>query len=536
MISWCKGNVAGGNSRPPLSSRAKLGRLSSSLLCLTLGCTFSLAADSREALQKAAELVQQGRLEEADQQAHLALSDPQTRAVACSVLGTIRFQQTLLPESVKFLEEAIQLEPRLLGARLTLAEVYTIQGKTESALALYRHVLQLDASNPTARVALARAEADKENYQNSLSLAAPVLPALKQSPDGLLLLARDYLKTGDRASAAALAQDWERLPNPLADASMKFALLLAKEGIVPQAIEIMERAKQSGTPSFELAFNLASAYLLNKDNRHALENYDLALTQNPQSLPALLQAATTAEKNSELERSLSYWMRARKVEPENPEILLGFGRVCLKMDLLEDAEPALAKASSLRPDDLSYQYTLASAKVGKKQFDAAQAILEKLVAQQPQDSQLQYALGSVLYLEGHLADAARHLTESIRLQPNQLASYYYVALVERDQGHDAEAIQRLQKVLEQYPDHAPSCEALGGLLMNARRYDEAEVNLEKAVRLNPKSVKANYQLGLLLARMGKKADADKQLELAKSLRAEDESNSRLQLRLLDPDQ
>ena len=532
MICSCKRKILWSHGRPRPSRRRRFLLYSGLLFTSTL----FLVADSREALQNAAELVQQGRLEEAEQQARLALSDPQTRPVACSVLGTIRFQQKRLPESVKFLQEAIQLEPRLVGARLTLAEIYTIQGKTEPALALYRRVLQLDTSNATARLALARAETEKGNYERSLSLAGPALPALKQSPDGLLLLATDYLKTGDRASAAGLAEDWERLPDISPEASMKFALLLAKDGVVLQAIQIMERVKQSGTESFEVAFNLAGAYLLNKDNAHALENYDLALAQNPQSLPALLQAATTAEKNTELERSLSYWMRAKKIEPENPEILLGFGRVCLKMDLLDDAEPALAKAARLRPDDLSYQYTLASAKVGKKQFDAAQAIMQKLVAKQPQDSQLQYALGSVLYLEGHLADAASHLTESIRLQPNQLASYYYLALVERDQGHDAEAIQRLEKLLQQYPDHGPSREALGGLLMNARRYDEAEANLEKAVRLNPKSVKANYQLGLLLARMGKKADADKQLELAKSLRTEDESNSRLQLRLLDPDQ
>ena len=538
MIICCIRQILLNHERSRPGSRAEIGgRFCSSLLCfLILAFAVSLRADSREALQKAADLVQQGRLDEADQQARLALADPQTRAVACSVLGTIRFQQKRLPESVKFLQEAIQLEPRLLGARLTLAEVYSIQGKSEPALALYRRVLQFDSSNATARLALARAEADKGNYQKSISLAGPALAALKQSPDGLLLLATDYLKTGDRTSAAALARDWELLPEVSPEASIKFALLLAKEGVVPQAIELMERAKQSGTPSFELAFNLAGAYLLNKDNARALENYDLALSQNSQSIPALLQAAATAEKNGELERSLSYWMRARKLQPDDPQILLGFGRVCLKMDLLDDAEPALAKAGRLRPDDLSYQYTLASAKVGKKQFDAAQAIMEKLVAKQPQDSQLQYALGSVLYLEGHLADAASHLTESIRLQPNQLASYYYLALVERDQGHDAEAIERLEKLLQQYPDHAPSREALGGLLMNARRYDEAEANLEKAVRLNPKSVKANYQLGLLLARIGKKADADKQLELAKSLRTEDESNSRLQLRLLDPEQ
>ena len=39
-------------------------------------------------------LVQQGRLDEAEQQARLALDNPETRAVAYSVLGTIRLQQT----------------------------------------------------------------------------------------------------------------------------------------------------------------------------------------------------------------------------------------------------------------------------------------------------------------------------------------------------------------------------------------------------------------------------------------------------------
>jgi hypothetical protein len=48
-------------------------------------------------------------------------------------------------------------------------------------------------------------------------------------------------------------------------------------------------------------------------------------------------------------------------------------------------------------------------------------------------------------------------------------------------------------------------------------------------------MKANYQLGLLLARTGRKEEAARQLDLASRLRVEDESTSRLQLRLLDPD-
>ena len=72
----------------------------------------------------------------------------------------------------------------------------------------------------------------------------------------------------------------------------------------------------------------------------ALENYDLALAVSPGSLTALQQAGGVAERQGNLERALSYRVRAKKIEPENPEILVGFGRVCLKLDLLDDAEPA----------------------------------------------------------------------------------------------------------------------------------------------------------------------------------------------------
>jgi tetratricopeptide (TPR) repeat protein len=503
--------------------------------CLLVLCTAALAVDAREALQNAANLVQQGRLQEADRQTHLALSDPDTRAVACSVLGTIRFQQKRLGESAAFLQEAIRLEPHLLGAHLSLAEVYLLQNKPGLALGLYRQILELDPLNSTARLALARAESEKGNYQRSLDLAGPIFPALKQIPDGLFLLATDYLKIGARAAAASLANDWMRLADTPPAWSMKFALLLAHGGVVPEAIEILERARQAGPTSYELAFNLAGVYLLKNDRARALEYYDLALSLHPDAVPALRQAAEIAEQQGELERALSYWIRLKKIDSNDSETLLGFGRVCLKMDLLEDAEPALTQAASLRPDDPSYLYALAATKVGKRQFEAADGLLKDLVNKKPDDSQLQYALGSVLYLEGHLADADQRLRESVRLRPDQLAPYYYLALVARDQGNEADAIQRLEELLRRYPDHALSCEALGGLLMSAHRYSEAENNLEKAVRLNPKSVKANYQLGLLLARIGKKDEADKRLEIAKSLRTEDESTSRLQLRLLDPD-
>jgi tetratricopeptide (TPR) repeat protein len=474
----------------------------------------TLGAQAREAIQRAAALAQEGRLQEADQQAQLALSDPETRAAACSVLGAIRLQQDRLREGAELLQEAIRLEPRLLGAHLNLAQVYTLQGKGELAVPVFRRVLELDPRNAAARMALA---------------------AFKQSPEGLLILVTDLLKTGDRSAAAALAEDSKRLREVLPAWSVSFAEQLVKGGLVAEGIDVLERARKADPSSYELVFALGGAYLVKGDPARALEAYDLALGLKPASVTALRQVAAVAERRDELERSLSYWMRARKLAADDPQILLGFGRVCLKMDLLEDAEPALIKAASLRPAEPAYQYTLAVAKVGKRQYEAAQALLEPLVAKRPEDAQLQYALGSVLYMQGHLAEAAARLRESLRLDAEQLASPYYLALVARDEGRDAEAIARLEELLRHHPDHASSCEALGGLLMNGRRYAEAERLLRRAVELSPKSVKANYQLGLLLARTGRREEADKQLEMAKSLREEDDATSRLQLRLLDPE-
>jgi tetratricopeptide (TPR) repeat protein len=431
--------------------------------------------DGRAALERAAALVQQGKLADADEQARMALADPGTRAVANSVLGTIRFQQHRLEESARYLEEAIRLQPRLLGARLTLAQIYAIQGQNQRALAVFKQALTLDSANVPARVALTQA-------------------------------------------------------------AIEFGLLLAKKGAHAEAIEVLESAKQTGPPNYELAFNLGSVYLLDKQPGPALDAYDTALALKPHSVQALQQAAAVAEHQGELERSLSYWIRAKKLQPESPEILLGFGRVCLRMDLLEDAEPALTRAASLKPDDATYQYTLAAAKAGRHEFEAAQALLQRLVEKQPADSQLQYALGAVHYVQGHLDDAAAHLRESVRLQPQQLTSPYYLALIARDQGDEAKAIQALETLVQRYPNHGASCEVLGSLLMSARRYPEAEEQLRKAIRLDTSSVKANYQLGLLLARMGRKEDADKQLALANTLRKEQQASSRLQLRLLDPDQ
>ena len=99
-------------------------------------------------------------------------------------------------------ERALRLEPRLIGARLNLAQACELAGgRNAEALTAYKGVLEYDPSNAIARQALAASEAEQGHYQQSLNLARPVLDSLKQNPAGLFVLATDFVKLGNRNAA-----------------------------------------------------------------------------------------------------------------------------------------------------------------------------------------------------------------------------------------------------------------------------------------------------------------------------------------------
>ena len=153
-----------------------------------------------------------------------------------------------------------------------------------------------------------------------------------RTPEHRDALAGAGARTG--CAPADVPQEW----------SLAFAARLAGGGAADEALSVLERVREQGPPSYELAFNLAGVHLLRGDPARALAGDDAAISlRNPIRCEALRQAAALAERQGELERSLSYWIRAKKLAPDDPEILLGFGRICLKMDLLDDAEPALTQ-------------------------------------------------------------------------------------------------------------------------------------------------------------------------------------------------
>jgi tetratricopeptide (TPR) repeat protein len=469
-------------------------------------------------IQESERFLAAGNLEAAEREAKLALSSPETKALACAMLGTIRLQQNRDEEGIEYLEKAITLEPRLVGARLNLGSAYARLGRTDKARRAYRDALRVQPDSTPARLGLAQLEAAAGNYATSLQLAEPMLVQLRKTPEGILLLATDYSGLKKRDQLALLVGEWRKLGKIPESKTLEFADVLSRGGFTAEAIEVVKgQTSANENPSFETTFALAGLYARQGNTKLATDYYESALKQQEGCVPCLRGLAAIARSEGITEKALAYLIRARKVAPEDPDVLFEFGRVCLERNLFEDGVEALEKAVALRPDNDHYRYVLASGYTSLAHYAKARAILEALVTKHPNDSALNYALGSVVYLMADFDTAEALLRKSIELNADQVGSYYYLGLIAEKRKDLPAAEQIFRRLLKEHPEHVPSYAWLGTVLVEMKKYSEAQPVLEEAIRRDPSSVQAHFQLGILLGRLGKQEESAKEVEIARVL-------------------
>jgi len=503
-----------------------------------LAVVFAVAARAQTShIETAAQLLNNGDTEHAEAEARKALQIPSTRALALAMLGTIRLQQGKTEESIEFLTQALGLNPKMIGARTTLGNAYAFSNQPDLAAKSFHQALTLDPRNFNARFDLFKLEASRHHFQQSLDLAAPILPQLHASDEGLVVLASDYAALGKTKELEDIVVYWQKLREPSDESALDFAGSLLVCGIKPEAIAVLEGQEKrlQGGAQTDTVLRLANAFLALGLVDHAERNAQRASSQKPDCTACYQLLAQIAEREGDSEKALSYLVKAKQLAPEDPEVLFQFGSVCLERNLLDDALPALSKAVELRPDNDAYVYALGSANVGKQRLADALQLFQQLLKKHPKDARLMYAIGAVYYLEGKFTEAESLLKQSLSTQPDQTAAAYYLALTYDATGNDERAIPTFQNLLKSNPQHAPSYVKLGGILVRQHQYEEAERDLEQAVSLDPNSVEAHYQLGVVLRRMGKSSESETQFAESRRLETEQSAQRDLHLRLLLPD-
>ena len=343
-------------------------------------------------------------------------------------------------------------------------------------------------------------------------------------------LAYLYLLRGEPDKTAAQLEKVLSLDPANADAAYRLAWVLLSQGRLDECIALVEKAKQSQTPSAPMLAVLGDAYLKKGNAIKSEESYLLALDRESTNADALLGLAQLSQAKGETTTAVAYFDRASNVT-NSPELLYKLARVALNLNLKEQGLAALNRAVQLRPDEPSYHFALGNLSLQQPaDLQAAEQSFRQFLKFKPDDVQGQLHLGYVLLKQKKQTESREWLLKSIRKGVGTPEAFYYLGLIAQSESDDAGAIQLFQKSVQLAPSLASAHVALGSSYLKLKDYVRAQQALEAGVKLSPDDSKAHYNLALLYARLKNPEKAQEEMRIVERLKSqgkevEDDSGS-----------
>lgn len=472
----------------------------------------ALPADGdAQKLDRAATLIQTGKLDEAETVLWEVLSTHPENAEALNFLAVIRLQQKRLDESETLLRRTISLAPDFSPPYVNLARVFNAQGQTDKEIVALLDAVRLAPAQPEVNSSLAAAYLKDNDFQRALD-ALQRIPGGRRPDSVFPLFAAAYLGLGRVAEARSLvpAVLGRAAKNP--GLPVEFAQALLQFDLANDALAILQTVQKQELPTSELFFVLGRVRESKGELLLAQKDFQRALLLNPKSVNALQAEARLLARQGQWEKSMDLLSRALAAAPDSPDVLRKFAAASLHAGRPANAVDAAQQLVKVRPDEPEALYLLGVAQLQNRDTEAARGTLENYTKLRSQEPLAFLALG-MAEVSLHDVPAARtNFEQCIKLDPKQGEAYYQLSLIFRDQGDNATAISHLEKAIAVDPQHARSHALLGELYLSQRDYPQAQQHLVRAAELAPNFPDTHYQLGLLFARLNQRDRAQREME------------------------
>ncbi|HMF58231.1 MAG TPA: tetratricopeptide repeat protein [Pyrinomonadaceae bacterium] len=332
-------------------------------------------------LREAAELLQAGRIDEAEPLVRRAVAVAPQTADAHNLLGAILDQRGRTEDAEREYREALRLNPRSISARANLGVLLARTNRSDQAIQMFESVLTELPDHPQAVMNLGLLYAARGDYNRALPLLerantlfpntfavlynlGVVLCHLKRfdeatgalaaaatlSPDDSGTFYYLGLIASSRGDSEAAAQFWLKalsLRPDFAEANFMLGEELRKRGQPDRAREYYERALAQDATKLVYYVRLGGVYLLLGDNAKALETFQRGAEKFPNVAEAHYFVALAARGREDYELAESELRKTLAIEPDNVDALAQLGFILGEHAHYEEAEQLLQRAMRL---------------------------------------------------------------------------------------------------------------------------------------------------------------------------------------------
>ncbi len=408
-----------------------------------------------------------------------------TQSSSFLFLGHVHVARGNLPLAAQEYEKALELDPQNLKALENLGSYYS-SINTKKALDYYQRYMKIEPDDPEIHFQLGF-------IHQKLGDTPKAIGAFKKSvsldPSQIasnLALAELYELTRSTAAAIAAYQKCVELDprNPAFYARLGLLYFNNKEWdeAASQFQNARSLAPKDTTQNYYLARIAEERGQWKEASDLAQQSYEM--NKDPQFLPLLAYYLTMQRRTKE---AVKWLEKARKADPDNPNILLFLAMDYLELEKARKAEELLNHGIRLHPQDaqLHFQLGITYDRLGR--FDQAVTEFQRVLQLDPKNAPAMNYLGYSYAERGiKLAEAESFIQSALKIDPDNGAYHDSLGWVYYKQGKFPQAITELERAVLAQPE-ALVYEHLGDAHWADKKADRALQIWAKAFALDPKN-------------------------------------------------
>jgi cellulose synthase operon protein C len=416
-------------------------------------------------------------------------------------LGMSLMRNGRADDAIKEFELAWKKDNRQVGAGVTLAQLYSQQGRHEQALKVARDLVSRQPSQAGMHNLLgdilmrARKPADARlSYEKALSLSPQLVSARLQ-------LARMDISAGALDAAEARLKTVMRDAPKSSDALAEMGRILERRGRADDAIRWLIRAREVSERN-DLRWNMALIqwHQQRMQWKEALEEGKLALDKQSDNLTVLLMHARTQIAMQDTTQARATLSVATRVAEYNPDLQVEVAKAQLAAAHLQGAAYSLDKALNADPAHVQARGLMVQVELRQGQAEKAGQRAQALARDLPSRAVGHSLVGQVALSRGQVPAAVAAFRQAHKVEPSALTARQLMSALE-SAGQVAEALSVGQLQLRQTPRDDALSMGVGRVLAQLGRWQEAETVYRSVVTQNPRQVDALNSLANVQLRL-----------------------------------
>lgn len=392
--------------------------------------------EAEQHVERAHELYEAGRWEEAESELRAALSLNPYQAEWHYNLGLTLDAAGRFDDAGRCFEEAHRLSPEHAPAAMMVGVALLRAEKPREAMGWLEEASRLDPDDPAPLVHRIRAHAMLGEHDQAEVLFYMVQQVEEPPPDAFLAMADSLLDRGQHDKAVWCLREASRLDPRMPGVQSRLAEVYARTGRPERARQLYLRELRLSPGDVDVILDLGSVLVEMNRLAEAGEKFRLAQELEPENPDVHFEIADLADRTGDLDGAIRHFHVALRLDEHFAEArrrlagsLLARGRDADRQRARELLLRELARIRAAEPAaEAGLRKDLARLLMDASMAAEAVPLLRPVVAADPADGEARHLLSTAYFEVGNLRAGEEQAREALRADPRNIAPMYNLAL------------------------------------------------------------------------------------------------------------